>query len=137
VGVLSRLLNHVSEVTAKIDILSESGLKSWVEELAALHALQIQAQALIGMFIRVAAELGYSPETPLEAGRALLGENMLSHEEYELFRRVAGFRNILVHTYTSVDMGLVHRIIDGKEYRRVALIAANLLERAVERGIDP
>lgn len=34
-------------------------------------------------------------------------------------------------------MGLVHRIIDGKEYRRVALIAANLLERAVERGIDP
>jgi len=99
VGVLSRLLNHVSEVIAKIDILSESGLKSWVEELAALHALQIQAQALIGMFICVAAELGYSPETPFEAGRALLGENMLSHEEYELFRRVAGFRNILTRTH--------------------------------------
>jgi uncharacterized protein YutE (UPF0331/DUF86 family) len=89
------------------------------------------------MILRLAAELGYSPESPGEAARALVGENLLSREEYDLVRRVAGFRNILVHAYAEVDMDMVRRIVGEREYRRVALLASKLLERAMEKGLDP
>ncbi len=136
-GVLSRLASVVNEMTSKLDHLASQGIKDWVEELAALHALQVQAQALLDMVLRLAAELGYSPESPGDAARALAGEGVLTREEYEFVRSVAGFRNILVHAYTEVDMGLVRRIISGREYRRVALLASKLLGEAARLGLDP
>ena len=136
-GVLARLMSVVTEMTSKLDWLAEHGLKSWVDELAVLHALQVQAQALLDMVVRIAAELGYAPITPREAAEALVAEGLLSEEDYQLIRRVAGFRNIVVHEYTSVDMGLVRGILGRREYRRIAVLAAKLLEEASRRGIDP
>jgi len=89
------------------------------------------------MVLRLAAELGYLPESPGEAARALAGEGLLTREEYDLVRRIAGFRNVPVQAYTEVDMDIVRRIIGEREYRRVALLASKLLEKAVERGLDP
>ena len=57
--------------------------------------------------------------------------------EASFVRRVMGFRNIVVNEYLGVDMGLVHRIVERREYRRVVALAAELLRRAEERGIDP
>ncbi len=136
-GVLSRLATMVSLMTSRLDELAAMGLRGWVEELAALHALQVQAQALLDMLLRVAAEMGYAPESPGEAARILLEEGLLSREDYEFIRRLIGFRNVVVHTYASVDMDLVRGILEGREYRRVALLASRLLEEAVKRGLDP
>ena len=108
-----------------------------MQEFAALHALQVQAQALLDLVLHLAAELGYAPETPREAAGFLLSEGLLDEEEYELILRVSGFRNVLVRSYASVDMGVVRRIVLGGEYRRVAVLAARLLRRASERGLDP
>ena len=136
-GILSRLASTVSLMTSRLDELAATGLRSWVEELAALHALQVQAQALLDMLLRVAAEMGYAPESPGEAAKILLGEGLITGEDYEFIRRLIGFRNIVVHAYASVDMDLVRRILEGREYRRVALLAARLLEEAAGRGLDP
>ena len=108
-----------------------------VEELAALHALQVQAQALLDMLLRLAAEMGYAPESPGEAAGILLGEAIITREDYDFIRRLIGFRNIVVHAYTGVDMELVRSIVGGREYRRVALLASRLLEEAARRGLDP
>ena len=134
-GVLARLLSVVSEMTSRLDWLAEHGLESWVEELAALHALQVQAQALLDIVVRLAAELGYAPATPREAAGYLAAEGMLTPEEHDFVRRVAGFRNIVVHEYAAVDSELVRAIIEGREYRRVALLAARLVEEATRRGL--
>ena len=135
--VLARLMNTVAEMTARLDWLAEHGLKNWVEELAALHALQVQAQALLDMVMRGAAELGYTPTSPREAAEALLAENLITDKDYQLIRSIIGFRNILVHEYMGVDMDLVRRIIEDKEYRRVTILAARLLEEFSRKGIDP
>lgn len=108
-----------------------------MEELAALHTLQVQAQALLDMVMRLAAELGYQPTSPREAARSLVAEGLLNHHEADLVRRVAGFSNIVVHEYATVDTELVKTIIRGREYRRVATLAARLLERAEAKGLDP
>lgn len=89
-GVLSRLANIVNEMTSKLDYFPGSGIRGWVEELAALHALQLQAQALLDMVLRLAAELGHSPESPGEAAKALAGEGLLTREEYDPVSSLGG-----------------------------------------------
>ena len=136
-GVLARLYEAVARHTAMLDELRERGLRSWVEEFAALHLLQVQAQALIDMVKRVAAELGHAPSSSSEAVEVLVAEGILTREEASFIRRLIGFRNIVVHEYFGVDMGLVRRVVERGEYRRVAALAAEILDRARARGVDP
>ncbi len=136
-GVLSRLYSVVAEMARRLDELAERGLRDWVEEMAALHVLQVQAQALLDMVLHLAAELGYTPETPREAARVLEGEGLLSGSEVELVRKVAGFRNIVVHEYAEVDMGMVRSLVLERRYRSLVVLASQLLERATKRGLDP
>ena len=136
-GVVERLASRVFEMTGKLDSIAERGLNDWVVELAALHALQVQAQALLDMMVRIASRLGYSPESPGEAARLLADEGLLAGDDLDFARRLIGFRNILVHEYERIYMELVRRILEAREYRRVAALAARLLEEARRRGLDP
>ena len=138
VTVLGRLYETVAEMTRRLDALAERlpGW-TWVEELAALHALQVQAQALLDMAMRLAAELGHRPESPREAAEMLLEEGALTREDYDFIQRVIGFRNAVVHGYAGVDAMLARRAVERRGYRRVARLAAGLLEWGAERGIDP
>jgi len=136
-GILARLHSVLEEATLRLDQLSERGMKTWVEEEAALRLLQVQAQALLDMVLRLASSLGYTPTNTREASRALLAEGVISEHDYELLKKIAGFRNILVHEYTAIDRNLVRRILEEREYRRPVLLASKLLEKAIERGIDP
>ena len=133
---LKRLYETVAEMAARLDELGADDLEDWRGLYAALHALQVQAQALLDMVRRLASLLGYAPETPRDAARILHDEGLLARDELELVRRVAGFRNIVVHEYLGVDVGLVKRIVLGREYRRLVALAARLLEGAAERGLD-
>ena len=63
-GVLRRLITLIQEMTSKLDYLAAHGLKGWIEMLAAIHALQIQAQALLDIATHLASQLGYAPESP-------------------------------------------------------------------------
>ena len=136
-GVLARLYNTVVDMTKRLDKLSGISSWTWIEELAVLHALQIQAQALLDMLMRFAAELGYTPTTPREAAEILLKEKILSREDYELVRRIQGFKNILVHEYVAIDMKLVEKIVREKEYHKTLLLATALVEKSSKQGIDP
>ena len=120
IGALSRIASVVTEMTSRLDEMAGLCLSGWVEELAALHALQVQAQAMLGMMMRLAAELGYSPESPGDAAKALLAEGVISREDYEFSRRVAGSGNVLARSYADVDVDLVRGILARREYSRVA-----------------
>lgn len=107
-GVLSRLESKVAEMTARLDGLAESGIESWVEELAALHALQVQE--LLDMILRLAAELGYAPES-IEGGPHTSPGRVLDDQGYDLVKRIIGFRNILVHEHAQINMNLVRSML--------------------------
>ncbi len=71
---------------------------------------------MLDMLIHVAAELGHAPESPGEAAGILVEEGLLSRDDYDFIRKLIGFHNIVVHSYTSVDLGLVERILGRREY---------------------
>jgi len=77
------------------------------------HALQLQAQALIGMVQRAAALMGEPTQSYVEAGAALARKGVFTHEDLRLYRAVVGFRNVVVHGYTSVDVLRISQILAG------------------------
>jgi len=61
----------------------------------------------------------------------------MSGEDLTLFRRVLGFRNVVVHEYVSIDLGLVERVLRSREYRRVLELAEKVFRELAKRGCDP
>jgi uncharacterized protein YutE (UPF0331/DUF86 family) len=95
-----------------------------------LHALQLQAQVLIDMVQRAAALMGEPTHSYAEAGAALARRGVFSPEDLRLYRAVVGFRNVLVHGYTSVDVLRISQILAGREHRKLANLALKILEAA-------
>jgi uncharacterized protein YutE (UPF0331/DUF86 family) len=96
-----------------------------------LHALPLQAQALIDMAQRAAALMGEPAHSYAEAGAALARKGVFSPEDLRLYRAVVGFRNVMVHGYISVDTLRISQILAGREYRKLADLALKIL-KAVE-----
>jgi len=65
-GVLRRLLETIIDVTQRLDEEVEKGfdLSRRGDQMKFLHALQIQAQALIDLVLRGSSVLGHPPSTP-------------------------------------------------------------------------
>jgi uncharacterized protein YutE (UPF0331/DUF86 family) len=70
-----------------------------------------------------------SPETYRDAFAILGRHGVLTEELSRRLQAWAGFRNILVHAYLSIDHGIAHRAIlhDLGELRALAAIAAQRL----------
>lgn len=139
-GALERLLSTIIEITRNIDDEVEKGydLSRWGDQMKFLHALQVQAQALLDMVQHAASLLGYAPSTYIEAGRLLLKEKVMSEEEFKFYRAVVGFRNIVVHEYIRVDLNLVEEILKVRRYRKILELAESIVNKLRERGIiDP
>ena len=138
-GVLRRLLEIVVDTTRRIDEEVDRGydLGVWGEQMKFLHALQIQSQALIDLVLRSSSLLGHPPSTPIDAAKYLAEKNVMTRRDLEFFRKVLGFRNIVVHEYTSVDISLVDRILRSREYRRVMTLAEKIFREVSRRTGDP
>ena len=65
---INRLYKVVLEYTSIIErVAKPEKFDDVVTWLATLHALQIQAQALIDIVVKVSSLMGYTPSTPVEA----------------------------------------------------------------------
>ncbi len=120
-GIIRDLFQELVSITNAIDIEVSKGysLDDWGDQTKFLHALQIHAQILIDTLLRTASLLGYSPRTPLEASRYLLNAGAIDKEDARFFRSVVGFRDIVVHRYTSVNIDIVEEILEKKLYRKL------------------
>ena len=105
---------------------------------AALHLMPVAIQALIDAVSRLAAEAGAEPPAKYsDIPRALAQLEVLGAEEAALLRRVIGFRNVVVHGYGALDLGLVAEILDKGIYWDLLKLASRIYAEAVKRGIDP
>ena len=82
--------------------------KLWAIE----HGLQLCAQNAVDVATHLAAAAGQDvPDYATAIDR--LGElGVIPHDFASRFRAVAGFRNVLVHGYLEVDLGIVHRLLN-------------------------
>lgn len=125
------LAEYIIKLTKNIDLEVEKGydLSQFGDYMKFAHALLLQAQALIDLFQRTAALLGDPPRSYAEAGYVLARRGVITEEEAKLYRSVVGFRNVLVHGYLSVEIGVVEAILRQRLYRRVAELAVKVADK--------
>ncbi|RLE99224.1 MAG: DUF86 domain-containing protein [Thermoprotei archaeon] len=142
-GRVADILSSIRESLALLDRkLEERGPRELVEDSfslnAVLHILQIAAQALIDLASHVAAEAGVGVADRYSTLPRLLREaGALSDEEAALFKRIIGFRNVVVHGYLRVSKSIVLEILSEHKHREILRLALRIAEWASRRGVDP
>lgn len=75
------------------------------------RGLQLCAQNALDTASHVASAAGFDPATYSSSIDCLVEANVLPAQFGERFRRVAGFRNVLVHGYLDVDLDLIAKLL--------------------------
>lgn len=79
---------------------------------AILHMLQVAIQALIDMGSHIMVEKGLkAPSTYSEVPIYLSQAGVISGDDSKVFRRMIGFRNVLVHNYSQVSIDALREIL--------------------------
>ncbi len=139
---LEKLLEVIEESISLLEgEIEDRGMDKLLSDrfdlMAVLHSLQVSSQALIDMGAHLASETGEGvPSSYSEVPGLLQRLGVLSDEESALFRRIVGFRNVIVHQYTGADLEVVRRILEG-DYRNILHLALKIIKWAEERGLDP
>ncbi len=110
---LQRLSRHTDH--SRDELATDTDLR-WAVE----RGLQLAAQNTLDIATHLAAAAGRdAPDYASSIDR--LGElGVLPAEFARDFRKVAGFRNVLVHAYLAVDLDIVHQLLtSGLEDFRV------------------
>ena len=137
-AVLDRLLKELEEITSRLDEFIEKGynLNDWRDQMAALHALQVQAQIVLDIVQRLLSNMGVTAEGYKDAVRKLKERGLIDGSEERFLSAVVGFRNVIVHEYSEVDLSTVEEILKKREYRRLLTLVMELRKRA-EKYWDP
>ena len=116
------LLKYLKELEANLQELKKIKIRD-VKELntniekqwSILHGLQIVIQGILDIGNGILSYLGV---TDIDTYREIiikLGENKILPVDFtDDIKNIAGFRNILIHGYTSVDMEKVYFIVKNK-----------------------
>lgn len=93
--------------------------------------LHLSAECVIDIAEILIAELGLRKPEEYKEALTILGEAGILPDEFAYyFAPIAGFRNILVHEYTKIDLEEVHRHLqkDLKDFDRFAGLIVEYLE---------
>lgn len=108
-------LDRALEILRKSQGLSIGALERDLEKLWAVeHGLQICTQNVLDVATHIASAAGRDPSDYAEAIDHLAELEILPRDFASRFRAVAGFRNVLVHGYLEVDVGVVHRLLNER-----------------------
>lgn len=94
--------------------------------------LHLSAECVIDIAELMIAELGLRKPEEYREAITILGEAGILPEEFcSYFAPIAGFRNILVHEYTKIDLSEVHRHLqkDLDDFERFADYIVSYLEK--------
>jgi uncharacterized protein YutE (UPF0331/DUF86 family) len=79
------------------------------------HTLQLAIQAALDVASHIVSdeELG-EPRTNYDLFQTLAAAGWISAEIGTVLRAAVGFRNVLVHGYTAVDVGIVREVLEHR-----------------------
>ncbi len=85
-----------------------------VQERFVEHSLQLAIQAVLDVASHIVADdqLG-EPATNVELFDLLVGASWIADAQRGALRNMAGFRNVLVHEYVRVDLGIVRDVLEN------------------------
>jgi len=98
------------------------------QDAAVLNVLRACELAIAMVHMVVAHERWGLPESAREAVALLHTHGVIDAELADALRRMVGFRNIAVHDYEALDMGIVAAVID-RELDTLPRLAGRLVQR--------
>lgn len=125
---LMRLLGRLDQYAGQVTrVQLELDLDTW---LKVSRALELVAQCCLDLAMELVAKHGLGvPETYRDAFVRLAQHGLISAEQSTHLQGWAGLRNVLAHTYASIDIDRLHAamIADKTSLRDFAAIAARHL----------
>ena len=132
--VLARRILVLSETLGELDRSGGADAgelrKNAMLRAAVERWLQLAIESCIDMAFHIVSEREWTPpDTAAGAFRALASHGLLDAQLAERLASAAGLRNVLVHDYVSVDVGLLARAVerDLDDLRAFGAMAAGLL----------
>jgi len=134
-GVIVEVLRRIEQQVDVVKELSrELGYESSYRGVERL--VQLIIQALLDLGLMVLSAMGSSPTGYIDVAASLGRFGLLSSNDAELMRAMAGLRNVLVHAYVGVNREIVNK--SSKELPADAVrIADEILSSARQKLHDP
>lgn len=100
----------------KLHILKNKGREEFAADFrnadSALHRLQTSIQALLDIGSYIIASLGLrTPNSNAEVIKILNEAEYIPQEKIEVYIKMSGFRNRVVHLYNHIDVNTLHEIL--------------------------
>jgi uncharacterized protein YutE (UPF0331/DUF86 family) len=106
---------------ARVDVLADDVR----EERFVEHTLQIAIQAAIDVASHLVSDLRLGePRTNRELFDLLERGGIVAPPLAATLRRMVGFRNVVVHGYDTVDLGIVRDVVENRLDDLLAFVAA-------------
>jgi len=106
IAALGRHLDRIREIRSRAGLLPLD-----VQEVTILNVLNA-AQACLDLAAHVVASEGYgTPATQAECFTLLQQHGVIDEPLAASLRRMAGFRNLVVHRYAEIDASIVEAIV--------------------------
>ena len=100
--------------------LEQSAELSGLEQSGMLHALQILIENAIGKAKHLLKAAGHPvPVSAYDAFKDLIQAGMLPSEQQARWNAVIGLRNRIVHEYLNLDISLVEKLVQERQYQFV------------------
>ena len=137
---VSRRIDRVLKAIERLDRLVGMGLEGLVErDLAPMleREVEVTIQGLLDIGEYIVSAMGWEPPSRYsEIGEILARHGVVGSEDGEVLARLARLRNLIVHVYADIDLGLLF-----EHAERLRRDARRLLGRLVgymeSKGIDP
>ena len=111
----SRIRRYVADLRDMSAISDAAFLENRERQYAVLHALQLAIEAAVEIATHICAadNLGM-PSSYAEAFDLLENARVVDRALADDLRRMARFRNRIVHFYAQIDLGLVYRLLQDR-----------------------
>ena len=111
----SRIRRYVADLRDMSAISDAAFLENRERQYAVLHALQLAIKAAVEIATHICAadNLGM-PSSYAEAFDLLENARVVDRALADDLRRMARFRNRIVHFYAQIDLGLVYRLLQDR-----------------------
>ena len=111
----SRIRRYVADLRDISAISDAAFLENRERQYAVLHALQLAIEAAVEIATHICAadNLGM-PSSYAEAFDLLENARVVDRALADDLRRMARFRNRIVHFYAQIDLGLVYRLLQDR-----------------------
>jgi uncharacterized protein YutE (UPF0331/DUF86 family) len=111
----SRIRTYVSDLRAFAGISESAFLTNRERQYAVLHALQLAIEATVEIATHIcAADALGTPSSYADAFDLIERAGIVDAQLAEDLRRMARFRNRIVHFYGQIDLPLVYRLLQER-----------------------